>query len=203
MHSFQFDQCKKIGKWRARQISKKKIFEIYILNSKFSGQVQLTVNGSSNRTLIERFLNSRNLFQVRLGYVKVPQIEEAFDSRNLLPSTALVPFFPPRFFIYFVPRFSTKQIKCKYLHEINAKLSGNKCIFLSLKYWSIIFSLVQWKYHFFTQKVLKCHIPIGLLIFYFEKYRFFPAGIFHLYFFNIREFFIGFIKNYMVKSPHL
>jgi hypothetical protein len=27
----------------------------------------------------------------RLGYVKVPRIEEAFDSRNLLPSTALDP----------------------------------------------------------------------------------------------------------------
>ena len=29
----------------------------------------------------------------RLGYVKVPRIEEAFDSRNLLPSTALDPDF--------------------------------------------------------------------------------------------------------------
>ena len=27
----------------------------------------------------------------RLGWVKVPRIEEAFDSRNLLPSTALDP----------------------------------------------------------------------------------------------------------------
>ena len=27
----------------------------------------------------------------RLGYVKVPRIEEAFDSRNLLPTTALGP----------------------------------------------------------------------------------------------------------------
>ena len=37
------------------------------------------------------FLDSRNLFYVRLGYVKVPRIEEAFDSKNLLPSTALDP----------------------------------------------------------------------------------------------------------------
>ena len=29
----------------------------------------------------------------RLGYVKVPKIEEAFDSRNLLPSTAPDPNF--------------------------------------------------------------------------------------------------------------
>ena len=27
----------------------------------------------------------------RLGYIKVPRIEEAIDSRNLLPSTALDP----------------------------------------------------------------------------------------------------------------
>ena len=27
----------------------------------------------------------------RLGYIKVPRIEEAFDSRNLLPSNALDP----------------------------------------------------------------------------------------------------------------
>ena len=32
---------------------------------------------------MECFLDSR------LGYVKVPRIEEAFGSRNLLPSTAL------------------------------------------------------------------------------------------------------------------
>ena len=31
------------------------------------------------------------VFYARLGYVKVPRIEEAFDSRNLLPSTALDP----------------------------------------------------------------------------------------------------------------
>ena len=30
---------------------------------------------------------------VRLGYIKFPRIEEAFDSRNLLPSTALDPTF--------------------------------------------------------------------------------------------------------------
>ena len=30
---------------------------------------------------------------LRLGSVMVPRIEEAFDSRNLLPSTALDPFF--------------------------------------------------------------------------------------------------------------
>ena len=33
--------------------------------------------------------------QVRLGYVKVPWIEEAFDSRNRLPSTALDPEYLP------------------------------------------------------------------------------------------------------------
>ena len=38
------------------------------------GQVQLTVKG-----------------YFRLGYIKVPRIVEAFDSRNLLPSTALDP----------------------------------------------------------------------------------------------------------------
>ena len=51
------------------------------------GQGQLTVKGSLNR-----MLDSRNLFKVRLGYVKVTRIEEAFDSRNLLPSTVLDPF---------------------------------------------------------------------------------------------------------------
>ena len=34
---------------------------------------------------------SSNSAAFRLGYVKVPRIEEAFDSRNLLPSTALDP----------------------------------------------------------------------------------------------------------------
>ena len=37
------------------------------------------VKGSLNR-----MLDSRNLFKVRLGYVKVTRIQEAFDSRNLL-----------------------------------------------------------------------------------------------------------------------
>ena len=32
---------------------------------------------------------------IRLGYIKVPRIEEAFDSRNLLPSTALDPLLVP------------------------------------------------------------------------------------------------------------
>ena len=36
-------------------------------------------------------------------------------------------------FIYFVQRFSTKQIKCRDLHEINANSSENKRIFWSLK----------------------------------------------------------------------
>ena len=34
----------------------------------------------------------------------------------------------PGFFIYFVQRFSTKQIICRYLHEINANPSGNKWV---------------------------------------------------------------------------
>ena len=43
----------------------------------------------------KRFLES-NAFSIRrtyfrLGYDKVPRIEEAFDSRNLLPSTVLDP----------------------------------------------------------------------------------------------------------------
>ena len=42
---------------------------------------------------VKRFLES-NASSIpetffRLGYVNVPRIEEAFDSRNLLPSTAL------------------------------------------------------------------------------------------------------------------
>ena len=42
-----------------------------------------------------RFLES-NLLRFQepiLGYVKVPRIDEAFDSRNLLPLTALDPEF--------------------------------------------------------------------------------------------------------------
>ena len=39
----------------------------------------------------EEALDSRNLFYARLGNVKVPRIKKAFDSRNLLPSTALDP----------------------------------------------------------------------------------------------------------------
>ena len=35
----------------------------------------------------------RNLFYARLGYVKVPRSEEAFDSRILLLSTAFDPTF--------------------------------------------------------------------------------------------------------------
>ena len=62
--------------------------------------MKLTVKGSSIRGTY-----------VRLGYVKVPRMEKAFDSRNLLPSTALDPklnflalnFFPMDFWekIYF------------------------------------------------------------------------------------------------------
>ena len=50
-------------------------------------KVQLTVKGFSNRTLPR----SEELILVRLGCVKDPRIEEAFDSRNPLPSTALDP----------------------------------------------------------------------------------------------------------------
>ena len=46
----------------------------------YSGQVQLTAKGSSIPGTY-----------FRLGYIKVPGIEEAFDSRNLLLSTALDP----------------------------------------------------------------------------------------------------------------
>ena len=43
----------------------------------------------------KRFLesNSMNLFQVRLGYGKVPGIEEAFYSKKNLPLTALDPIY--------------------------------------------------------------------------------------------------------------
>ena len=38
-----------------------------------------------------------------------------------------IQLFPdPGFFKYFVGRFSTKQIKCRYLHEKNENPSGNK-----------------------------------------------------------------------------
>ena len=50
-------------------------------------KVQLTVKGSSNRTLPR----SEELILVRLGCVQDPRIEEAFDSWNLLPSTAMDP----------------------------------------------------------------------------------------------------------------
>ena len=56
----------------------------------FLGQVQLTVKGSLNRTF-PRF--KEPFLGWVIGYVKVPRIEEAFDSRNLLPSTALDPNF--------------------------------------------------------------------------------------------------------------
>ena len=49
-----------------------------------SGQGQLTVKDSSNR-MLPRFQ------EPRLGYAKVPRIEEAIGSKNLLPSTALDP----------------------------------------------------------------------------------------------------------------
>ena len=45
------------------------------------------VKGSSN-LMLPRF---QEPVLVSLGYVKVPRIEEEFDSRNLLPSTALDP----------------------------------------------------------------------------------------------------------------
>ena len=58
------------------------------LGPKLKGQVQLMVKGSLNQTL-PQFEEHIFKFSVRLGSVKVPQIEEAFNSRNLLPSTAL------------------------------------------------------------------------------------------------------------------
>ena len=62
--------------------------DINIILRHFSDQVQLTV---------KRFLES-NASSIRgtffsLGYVKVPRIEEAFDSKHLLPSTTLEPTF--------------------------------------------------------------------------------------------------------------
>ena len=87
----------------------------------------------------------------------------------------------PQIFLKDVRRFSTKQIKCRYLHEINKKsragINGYFYIknpllwkwhfhkilceeMISTAFQSIIFSFVQWKYHFFTQKFVEMpHLP--------------------------------------------
>ena len=94
-------------------------------------------------------------------------------------------FIRPQIFLKYVERFSTKQIKCRYLNKINEKsragLNGYLYIKNSLLWeWhfhkllcekmifpmpsgknndfvlqSIIFCLEQWKYHFFTQKLVE------------------------------------------------
>ena len=53
------------------------------------GQEQLTVKNSLNQ-MLSRFQ------EPILGQGKVPRIEKAFDSRNLLPSTALDPKIFPK-----------------------------------------------------------------------------------------------------------
>ena len=77
-----------------------------------------------------------------------------------------------------VRRFSTKQIKCRYLHKINEKsragINGYFCIkkpllwewhFHKLLCEEMIFQLPsgknrEWKYHFFTQKFVEMpHLP--------------------------------------------
>ena len=45
------------------------------------------------------------------------------------------------FFIYFVRRFSTKQIKRRYLHEINANPYGNELDILIIKIMGMSHSL--------------------------------------------------------------
>ena len=54
----------------------------------------ITCNGSravDGKKFLESNASSIAETYFRLGYVKVPRIEESFDSRNLLPSTALDP----------------------------------------------------------------------------------------------------------------
>ena len=60
-------------------------------------------------------------------------------------------------FIYFVRRFSTKQIKCWYLHELNTNPSWNTWIFWSLNNGngiSTIFCEKKWYFHCIKEKLL-------------------------------------------------
>ena len=73
----------------------KKIFDTQIYLKDIFGQVQLTVKGSSNRTL-PRYEDP--ILAYRLGYVKVPRIEEDTIRGTFYRQLHLIRYF---FFYYY------------------------------------------------------------------------------------------------------
>ena len=107
----------------------------------------------------EPILGQVRLGQVRLGQVKVPRIEEAFDTRNLLPSTAFIQFCLPKKMVseYFKGLFIQLKlflvpwvpIKQKTKHETNSK---------KLKAFLFIHSMQLKVIQILEDKVYKKHI---------------------------------------------